>query len=274
MSYNSIHSSSQKNLVQETFNNVDLKDGSQIANGRKWSLVEAGSAVYEKIKSLIKRFFAWISSFLSEKTLGESPSAPSQLQVPNSGASSIHNDPSAIPAEDSETKPLGKDQLKFGSNPEKIPEKNSSVGTADMSVVCNITVTVQQPQITTFGELQGAPVGHPSYSIPMSLTKLICDAKFSGLQPSCGTPKGFDTRFTLNPICPNDQKLNDLGKKILLGQIVDDIEQNDPYCPCGSITDPQLFKLMQNKVLVALNYDMESLSNPYTFTWKVNGQEV
>lgn len=143
-----------------------------------------------------------------------------------------------------------------------------------MIPVCNITTTIQQPQKQTFGELQGAPAGHPSHSVLMSLIKIFCDVKFIGMEPSCGAPTGFDTKFTLKAVCPEDQKVNEMGKKILFGKGVEDVHQNDPYCLKGNITDPQLFEMMQNRVLVALNYDVPLIENTYKIIWKVNGQEV
>lgn len=143
-----------------------------------------------------------------------------------------------------------------------------------MSVECNITATVQPSQRKSFGDFNGAPAGHISHTLPVSLTNILCDAKFSNLEPSCGAPTGFDTKFTLKAICPVDGKVTNEGKKILFGYGVEDVLQNDPYCPPGSFTDPQLFKMMQHIVLLALNYTETPLPNPYNFIWKVNGQAV
>lgn len=45
-------------------NNRELKDSSQIVNGKKWSITTTTINLYEKIKSLGIKFFTWLTSLI------------------------------------------------------------------------------------------------------------------------------------------------------------------------------------------------------------------
>ena len=121
------------------------------------------------------------------------------------------------------------------------------------NIICNISVSATSTETRLWGNFLSAPLDHKSYELSVNTTKLQCNAIFKGVKSSCGKPSGYDIKFTAVAIGPKEHSVNEQGKKILFVKKIENVVQNDPFCPKGAFTDAQLYNMMLNQVLKAAN---------------------
>lgn len=149
-------------------------------------------------------------------------------------------------------------------------ETNSQEEEGDSQITCEITVFKGPTEPTSFAEFANPEI-EEIRNTTVYKTTLVCDAKFSNLKVSCGSPQSSDTKFTIITVgSPSNPK-------VLWGRNCTDIHQNDPHCPEGAFSyPPSLLERMINSVLSTANFEWKD-ENPNSYSniqWKVNITET